>query len=188
MNIKNKIAIVLTIIFEITTIMFGFKSLKSGNSRDFLISILVGICFLIPFMISAIANRKKILLPSGFNIVSILFIFGTQYLGELRKFYTRYWWWDLLLHGVFGIYTVIISLNISQGIISKNQGTSQRRYKILNKIYAFSFSVALGTIWEIFEYVGDYLFKTKMVKGGLEDTATDLLVHLIAAFVTAVFK
>lgn len=38
----------------------------------------------------------------------------------------------------------------------------------------------------MFEFVGDYLFKTSMVKGGLEDTSTDLLVKIIAAFITSI--
>ena len=65
-------------------------------------------------------------------------------------------------------------------------GKKLLRFTLFAIIFAFSFSIALGTLWELFEFVGDYLFKTNMVKGGLEDTSTDLLVKVVAAFITSI--
>jgi len=58
---------------------------------------------------------------------------------------------------------------------------------MFSAIFAFSFSVALGTIWEAFEFSGDFLFKTGMVKGGLEDTSTDILINIAASLITSAY-
>jgi hypothetical protein len=39
----------------------------------------------------------------------------------------------------------------------------------------------------MYEFSGDYLFGTEMVKGGLDDTATDLLIMIAAATATSIY-
>lgn len=36
------------------------------------------------------------------------------------------------------------------------------------------------------EFLADYFFKADMVNGGLEDTATDLLIKIFFAFITSI--
>jgi hypothetical protein len=38
----------------------------------------------------------------------------------------------------------------------------------------------------MFEFAGDYLFKTTMGEGGLEDLSTDLLITIFTAFITSI--
>jgi uncharacterized membrane protein YjdF len=111
----------------------------------------------------------------------------SQYLGELRNYYQGIWWWDILLHFLSGTYVVLIALRISKNIISQEKNISNKRFKIFILLFAFCFSLAFGTLWEIFEYLGDLLFNTHMVKGGLEDTATDLIAHVLSALLTSIF-
>ncbi|BCZ45894.1 hypothetical protein psyc5s11_19610 [Clostridium gelidum] len=47
-------------------------------------------------------------------------------------------------------------------------------------------SITLGTLWEMIEFLADYFFKADMVNGGLEDTATDLLIKIFFAFITSI--
>ncbi len=37
----------------------------------------------------------------------------------------------------------------------------------------------------MFEFTGDYLFESSMVKGGLEDTSTDLIIKIVVSFITS---
>ena len=145
---------------------------------------IVGI--LLPFIITRIAMAKKIKLPSSFELISLLFIILTLYFGEINKFYVLFWWWDLLLHGMFGSYVVIIALHLIQGIIIKEKNSTDERFTLFTVIFAFSFSITLGTLWELFEFLGDYFFNANMVNGGLEDTATDLLIKTLFAFITCI--
>jgi hypothetical protein len=154
--------------------------------RSLALSLLALICLTIPFGITYIAVNKKVVLPPSFQITTLLFLFATQYLGEIIGLYDKLWWWDLLLHAISGFYLVIIGTYIFKGNIRKEQEVTEQRFILIKIIFAFCFSIALGTLWEMFEYSGDYLFKTNMIKGGLKDTASDLLVKIAAAFVSSI--
>lgn len=109
-----------------------------------------------------------------------------MYLGESLGFYSKFWWWDLFLHGIFGIYGVIVALSIMEGIITKKKEVSKNRFNKLTAILAFNFTITLSTLWEMFEFLSDYFFNTSMADGGLEDTATDLLIKILFAIITSI--
>lgn len=189
MNNKNsKLALGIAALFEIILIITAVTSIASKQWKWYNLALLflALICIFIPFLLTGIANIKNIVLPESFQLISVLFVILTQYFGEIKKFYITFWWWDLLLHAISGSYAVIIALYLIQGIIIKAKEVTQKRYIVSLAIIAFSFSIALGTLWEIFELTGDYLFKTTMVKGGLEDTSSDLIVKIIAALITSI--
>ena len=45
----------------------------------------------------------KIEVPPEIQIAVVLFVFATLFLGEVRGYYERFWWWDLALHGTSGL-------------------------------------------------------------------------------------
>lgn len=186
-NKLSKVPIILVIFMEAIIIFTAITNMLQNNMNILNKSLLAIISITTPFLISHIASKKKIQLPVNFKLVSILFIFAAQYFGEIHNFYTKIWWWDLLLHSIFGYYSVIIFVHIIKDIIKKEKDISYKRYNLLISLFAFNFSLTLGTLWEMFEFLGDLLFNTGMIKGGLEDTATDLLVKIAAAFLTSVF-
>jgi hypothetical protein len=185
-NRNSKLAIWIAIIFEILLTVTSIPSIISGQWKNLGLNLLAMICIPLPFIITYIANKKNIVLPSSFQLVFLLFILLAQYFGEILKFYTMFWWWDLSLHGLFGIYAVIIALNLMEGIIMKKKETTHQRFVVLTLVFAFCFSLALGTLWEMFEVVGDYILKTDMVNGGLEDTSSDLIIKILSAFITCI--
>ena len=185
-NKHSKLTIGIAVLFEIILITTAIFNIISGQLEEFILISLAIVCIILPFIITHIANKKKIVLPSSFELISLLFILLALYFGEIKKFYTIFWWWDLFLHGMFGSYAVIIALHLIQGIIIKEKETTEQRFTIFTLIFAFSFSITLGTLWEMFEFLGDYFFKTNMVNGGLEDTSTDLLIKILFAFITSI--
>ena len=52
-------------------------------------------------------------------------------------------------------------------------------------IFAFCFGVAIGAVWEIFEFGMDQIFGMNMQKSGLIDTMWDLIVDSIGAMLTS---
>lgn len=185
-NKNSKLAIGIAVLFEIILIATSILSIASKHWENLTLSLLAIICIMLPFLIIHISNVKKIVLPSHFQLISLLFILFAQYFGEIKDFYIIFWWWDLLLHAIFGSYAVLIALHLIQGIFIKQREITKQRFTIFTLIFAFSFSITLGTLWEMFEFVGDYLFKTNMVTGGLEDTSTDLLIKIFSAFITSI--
>lgn len=183
---NSRPAAALAVIFEFVLIISAAVKIISKQWNGLLLIFMTGICILLPFVITYIADKKNIILPPGFQIVSLLFILSAEYLGEIEKFYVLFWWWDLLLHAVSGSYAVITALYFMRGIIIKNKKSTIRRYYFTILLLAFSFSVSLGALWEIFEFTGDYILKTSMVKGGLQDTAEDLIIKVLSAFITSI--
>lgn len=184
---ENKLAAVTAVIFEIIIAVTLIVSILNGSKKNIFLCILAAGSILIPFITAYIAKRKTIALPGSFNLVVLLFILSAQYFGELLSFYYRFWWWDLLLHGIFGIYSVLVGAYITRGIINKASGITERRFYLFITVFAFSFSMTLGILWELFEFAGDYLFKSNMMKEGLMDTMTDLLSSTATAFGCVVF-
>lgn len=185
-NRNSKLAIKIAVLFEIILIITAVNSIASKQWNNLAILFLAVICIFIPFLLINIADKKNIVLPENFQLISVLFVILAQYFGEIKKFYIIFWWWDLLLHAISGSYAVIIALHLIQGIIIKAKEVSKKRYVASLVIIAFSFSITLGALWEMFEFTGDYLFKTTMIKGGLEDTSSDLIVKIISALITSI--
>lgn len=185
-NRHSKLSIGIAVFFEIILIITAISSIISRQFESLFLFPGAIICIILPFIITRIANKKKILLPSSFEFISLLFILLSLYFGEIMKVYTTVWWWDLFIHGMFGSYAVIVALHLIQGIIIKEKETTEKRFTIFTLIFAFSFSITLGTLWEMIEFLADYFFKADMVTGGLEDTATDLLIKIFFAFITSI--
>ncbi len=184
-NKNDKLATGIAILFELILISTAIANIASRQWKNLALSLLAIICLILPFIITHIANIKNIILPSTFKLITLLFIFSAQYLGEIKKFYNIFWWWDLSLHSICGSYAVIIALHLIPDIIRNKPQITKKRFTLFAAIIAFSFSTTLATLWEIFEFIGDYLFKTNMAQGGIQDTATDLLVEILAAFITS---
>lgn len=185
-NQYSKLSVVVAALFEIILMVTAIEGIATRQWKTLSLALLAMVCLSIPFLIIRIANRKNIVLPSSFQSITLTFVILAQYLGEIKNFYQIFWWWDLLLHAIFGSYAVIIALYLIRGTIRKRQEITKQRFTLFAIIFAFSFSVALGILWELFEFMGDYLLKTSMVKGGPEDTSTDLLIKVLAAFITSI--
>lgn len=185
-NRNDKLAIAVAILFEIILIAGAIFKIFSNQWNELYLYFVAIICITFPFIITKAANYKKIVLPSTFQFASVSFILLALFFGEIMQLYTKFWWWDLFLHGTFGCYAVIIGIHIMQGIIIKPNDVTIKRYAIFTLILSFCFTITLGTIWEMMEFLSDYFFQADMVNGGLEDTATDLLIKMFGAFSTSV--
>lgn len=140
----------------------------------------------------ALSRRFAVHIPPQFQVLVIAFVFAALFLGEVRGYYTRYWWWDIALHtssgvllGILGFLLVYvfnederIDLHLSPGFVA---------------LFAFVFALAIGTVWEIFEFSMDRLAGTTMQKpmfgdaSGLTDTMWDLIVDALGALAVALY-
>ena len=102
----------------------------------------------------------------------------------MRDYYERIWWWDLALHGLSALLIGII------GFLSIYVFYMTQRIRVAPgwiATIAFALAVAVGTIWEIFEFLMDWFFGMNMQKSGLLDTMTDLMINLAGAALAALF-
>ncbi|MBU1046511.1 hypothetical protein KKH36_01880 [Patescibacteria group bacterium] len=117
--------------------------------------------------------------PSEIEIAIIFLIYASLFLGEISSFYSRFWWWDIMLHTFSGVLIALIAFLI---VYILNRKTALFMSPFFVSIFAFSFAIALGVIWEIFEFSVDNVFGLNMQKSGLVDTMGDLTLIVVGAF------
>lgn len=131
-------------------------------------------------------THLPIQIPHEVQIILIGFMFVTLFLGEVRDYYTRFWWWDLLLHGTAGLLLGLFGFLIVY-ILNESDNVDIHMRPSFLALFAFCFSQAIGALWEMFEFAMDYFFSMNMQKpmlgdhSGLTDTMWDLTVNAIGA-------
>lgn len=147
---------------------------------------LVGGIMILMLLPIVLKRRRLVEIPSELQILAILFIFATLFLGEVRDYYERFWWWDLTLHATAGLLMGLLGFMIVYMLNEDRQVDMHMRPAFL-ALFAFSFSVAIGALWEIFEFAMDQIFGLNMQKpmlgdpSGLTDTMWDLIVDTVGA-------
>jgi uncharacterized membrane protein YjdF len=151
--------------------------------------VIIGILLLtaLPMLIF---RRWEIFIPPELELLTIAFIFAALFLGETRGYYGRFWWWDIALHttsgmllGIFGFLLVYVLNGIPRLDLHMRPG--------FVAFFAFCFALAVGVLWEIFEFAMDALLGLDMQKpflgdpSGLTDTMWDLIVDALGALTIA---
>ena len=125
-------------------------------------------------------------LPVQFQVVITLFFFASLYLGSIKGFYYRYWWWDTLLHMTSGFILGLVGFLFVYTLNNyKREAFSLSPFFIA--FFAFCFSMTVGAIWEIYEFTMDSLFGWDMQKSGLMDTMFDLMADMVGAACSSIY-
>ena len=118
------------------------------------------------------------------NLLAMVFLFAANFLGSIMDFYETFWWWDVFLHTLSGI---ILGLG---GVIIVFMLNSTPKIQVslspfFIALFAFTFAVSMGAIWEIHEFTMDSLLGWNMQRSGLVDTMWDLIVDSFGALIAA---
>ena len=153
--------------------------LFEGLWRAAFVAGLTLILTLLPLMFQRMADFR---LPRLLISIIVAFAVGTLVLGEVFDFYEEFWWWDIAMHTgsamMFGVFGVILIMLIFDNASIK---ASPKMVAFL----AMCFAIAVGAIWEIFEFGMDQFFGLNMQKSGLVDTMWDLIVDTLGAIIGA---
>ena len=137
------------------------------------------------FLPAFIRRSARVYLPIEIDLFTIVFVFASLYLGEIRAYYVRFWWWDLVLHTAAGFVMGMLGF-ILVYVLNREQRTKLTMTPFFTGLFSFAFAMTIGVLWEIFEYGMDVLFAMNMQKSGLPDTMGDLIVNTIGGAVVAV--
>lgn len=146
-----------------------------------------GMCLLtllfmsIPFILEA---KYKLTIPRGFLTVLILFLYASLFLGTANRMYDVFWWWDKMLHGASGFIFAQMGFLLLM-FLDPRQKQDTVKSRFLSALFAFSFSLAAGGVWEIYEYTMDCTFGTLYQGVGVYDTMTDIILDASGALVFA---
>lgn len=153
---------------------------------------------ILSFFPDYLERHSRIHFPIIINTAIVVFIFAGIYLSARFNLYYRFFWWDDLLHTMSGVIIGFIGFIITYLL---NKRYSLDMNPLFVAIFAFSFAVTLGVMWEFFEFGMDMFFGTANQKwdlpadavllgkpyqgSGLRDTMSDLIVDSIGALITS---
>ncbi len=143
---------------------------------------------LFPFLLG---KFFRVFIPPEFVLLAIAFIFASLFLGEIRGYYTRFWWWDIALHSGSGFLLGIIGFLLVH-VLNETEDIDVHMKPGFVAFFAFLFAVGIGALWEIFEFSMDSFFSMNMQKemlgdpSGLTDTMWDLIVDTLGALLITV--
>jgi hypothetical protein len=140
--------------------------------------------------LAPVVFRLPVEIPSEIQIVAVLFVFATLFLGEVRDYYQRFWWWDATLHTTSGLLLGMLGFMFVY-MLNEDRHVDLHMRPSFVALFAFFFAVAVGAVWEIFEFAMDAFFGTNMQPAtagdpsGLTDTIQDLIVDTVGAAVVS---
>lgn len=154
--------------------------------QQWLNAAVIGGILLLTALPMLVFRRLEIFIPAEFELLTIAFIFAALYLGETQDYYGRFWWWDIALHSTSGILLGILGFLLVY-VLNGIPRLDLHMQPGFVAFFAFCFALAVGALWEVFEFAMDELAGTNMQKpflgdlSGLTDTMWDLIVDALGA-------
>ncbi|MCL2675008.1 MAG: hypothetical protein FWE84_00210 [Firmicutes bacterium] len=158
--------------------------------------------------IPMVARTKfRLKMPQFFQIIVTVFIVAHFVLGEIYRFYDYIFLFDKVLHTTAGVVIALSGFSIVYAFSKSKDGVRLSPFFVA--LFSFCFAIMLLTLWEIFEYSMDAIFKLNMQRwqdglseviidgknalvtdsaqgSGLIDTMTDIIVGTVGALVISV--
>ena len=113
-------------------------------------------------------RQKTLQIPRVMLVLYIAFLYCAIFLGEVRSFYYAVPQWDTILHTMSG--AMLGALGFSMIAIFNNaERIPLNLSPVFIAVFAFCFALALGAVWEIYEFTMDSVFGTNMQKYMLDN-------------------
>lgn len=206
---KNVIAfllfstLVLSVIYSIVRFIMAPESISEGETyekvkSDYLLMMTQCLLGLVVMMLPTFfAKRLKLMVPNAMCILYYVFLYCAIFLGEIFSFYYLIPHWDLYLHAMSGAMLGALGF-ILVDWLNKDTHVKISLSPAFVSIFAFCFAVAVGALWEIYEFSFDSFLGLNMQKFRLEDgsllvgrdaladTMEDIIIDSIAAASVAI--
>ena len=168
MEIKeHKSSFIVYVILRSLVILAMILQIFNKNYENVFLCLLTLVLLTVP---SFIQVQWKIELPTGLEIVMLIFIFAAEILGEISSYYIKYPLWDTILHTINGFLMAAIGFSLVDLLNQHNKETFNLSPAFM-AVVAFCFSMTIGVVWEFFEFGMDTLFGLDMQK--------DTIIHTI---------
>ena len=199
--ISVTLSFLVPIVYLVLRMIFGGSGSTSEagfhSESDYLLMLMQCVLGLVTIHLPSILERKfRFELPSLLYGFYIVFLYCAIFLGEVRSFYYLVPQWDSVCHfcssmmmGFFGLMVVTI--------LNRDRHLAVSLSPFFVCLFAFCFSVALGAVWEIYEFAADGLFGMNMQKfmladgtvltghAALADTMKDIIVDVLGSLLAS---
>jgi len=155
--------------------------------RDWENVFLTALVIALTLLPALLARRYRIIVPPDFQFIAAMFVFLALFLGSATDFYYKYWWWDVVLHTSSGFLFGIVGF-LAIFLLNQTDRIPKGTRPVFLCLFAVTFAVTAGTLWEIFEYAVDCAapeINMQSRETGVVDTMHDLIVDTIGAVVVA---
>lgn len=171
-----------------------YEKLKS----DYLLMLIQCFLGLAVMLLPTLITRKfNLIVPNTMCILYYVFLYCAIFLGEIFSFYYLIPHWDLYLHAMSG--AMLGSLGfILVDWLNKDEHIRLSMSPFFVSVFAFSFALAIGALWEIYKFSFDSLLGLNMQKfrnedgtllvgkNALNDTMEDLIIDSLSAATVAI--
>lgn len=166
--------------------IFIYRAVNGTLGNRLAVLIANSLLWLLPFLLRPIFREK---ISESVYAVFAVFTFFAALLGSVLGFYSKIWWYDLLMHTLFGYLGGIISLFF----VCKLSDINKLKPAFVMFV-CFAVSMMFAALWEIFEFSGDVLLGNTAqgthitlpdgsVVTPLQDTMEDILCNFVGAIV-----
>lgn len=126
----------------------------------------------------------------GVYLFFAVYVFFASFLGTVMRFYVNIWWYDLLIHTLFGYVGCVVGLFAACKLCD-----IKKISPAFAAVFCVAFSMMLAALWEIMEYLGDQWLgndaqgNSHWVDGilmrNVKDTMEDIICHTCGSIVFA---
>ena len=166
---EHRSSFIVYVTLRLLVIAVMILQIFNRNFENVFLCVLTLLLLIVP---SFLQVNLKIELPTGLEIILLIFIFAAEILGEIQEYYIKFPMWDTILHTLNGFLMAAIGFSLVD-ILNRNEKFSFKLSPVFMAIVAFCFSMTIGVIWEFFEFGMDQFFHLDMQK--------DTIVHSISS-------
>lgn len=170
---KEKAVAAVYFTFRFVVIAIGILMVVSGNYEGALLCLLTLVLFLVPAFVE---KTFRVDLPTPLEIITLVFIFAAEILGEIAEYYVRFPVWDTLLHTTTGFLAAAVGLSLID-LLNRSDRFKIKLSPVFVAIVSFCFSMTVGVIWEFFEFGMDIFVGTDMQKDTVLSAISSVMLH-----------
>ncbi len=168
------VTLVLSIVYSIYKIITFSSGTNTADpyehfKSDYVLMLVECLLGLVVMFLPAFLEKHWVIrIPNGMTIAYFVFLYCAVYLGEVRNFYYAVPHWDSVLHAFSGGMLGALGFSLVN-ILNESERTKVSLSPVFVAIFAFSFALSMGALWEIYEYSLDCILGLNMQKFRLED-------------------
>ena len=197
------VTLIFSVIYSLIRFIYAPAELVEGApyekiKSDYLLMLTQCFLGLVVMMLPTVITRRfKLIVPNTMCILYYVFLYCAIILGEIFSFYYLIPHWDLYLHAMSGAMLGALGF-ILVDWLNKDEHVKLSMSPAFVSIFAFSFALAVGALWEIYEFSFDSMLGLNMQKFrnedgaplvgnlALRDTMGDLIIDSISAATVAI--
>ena len=195
-NVINMMLFIAVLTLFVISLIFCIKNLVVGKTdKNYTIYLIMHILAIIIIFLPLLFKKLlKLHIPYFATSLYYLFLFLTSYLGTFMNLYQILPFWDNVVHFTSGVMLGFVAM-FFVNVIYKNK---QKQNAFFVFIFVLVFALALGAMWEIFEYTCDSLLDINLQRyidpngmayvghSAVVDTMTDIIMDFLGALLSGV--